>query len=488
VPDNWAISGRDLHLDLGRSGRRAALEQALREAVQSGRLAPGTLLPPSRALASDLGIARNTVAEAYTQLVAEGWLTARQGSGTRVAGPSPSSAPPPPSTVSRAFHHGEFAFSTRAAVGLAGALGDTAYDLRAGFPDVAAFPYAEWLAAARTALGRTPSSTYRYPDPQGLPELRTALAGYLARTRGVRARPERVVVCGGFGQGLWALATALHRLGARRAGVESHGLPLHRRILTGAGLTLVGLPVGAAGAELPGGGPGTGQGVDLDVALLTPAHQFPLGTALDAEHRAAFVRWARARGAVLVEDDYDGEFRYDRRPLGAMQALAPDQVVYGGTASKALAPAVGLAWLVLPERLIGPVVAELTRVGARPAALNQLVLAEFLTSGRYDRHVRRSRLAYRRRRDRLVAALDPTGLRVHGLPAGLHAVVDLPAGHSEEVAVAEAHRRGLAIEGLAAFAAAGHDRAPALVVGYASPPAHAFTTALARLVATLRAL
>ncbi len=172
------------------------------------------------------------------------------------------------------------------------------------------------------------------------------------------------------------------------------------------------------------------------------------------------MRWAGARGAVLVEDDYDGEFRYDRRPLGAMQALAPDDVVYGGTASKALAPAVGLAWLVLPERLVDPVVAELTRVGARPAALNQLVLAEFLTSGRYDRHVRRSRLAYRRRRDRLVTAAL-TGLRVHGLPAGLHAVVDLPQGRTEEEAVAEARRRGLAIEGLAAFALAPDGRPPA---------------------------
>ena len=528
MPDNWAISGLDLHLDLGRSGRRAALEQALRAAVQSGRLAPGTLLPPSRALAGDLGIARNTVAEAYTQLVAEGWLTARQGSGTRVAGPSPLS--PPPSTVSRAFQHGESTFSARR-VGIPGTAAsgtpgktpvstglrsDAAYDLRAGFPDVAAFPHGEWLAAARTSLGRAPSSVYRYPDPQGVPELRSALAAYLARTRGVRATPERVVVCGGFGQGLWAVAAALHRLGARRAGVESHGLPLHRRILTDAGLTLDGLPVGAAGAELPSGaiesrarpsglpdggpdgpdgrpgdgsgGSGAGLGEDLDVALLTPAHQFPLGTALDAEHRAAFVRWARSCGAVLVEDDYDGEFRYDRRPLGAMQALAPDDVVYGGTASKALAPAVGLAWLVVPERLVEPVVAELTRAGARTAALNQLVLAEFLTSGRYDRHVRRSRLAYRRRRDRLVAALAPTGLRVHGLPAGLHAVVDLPEGRTEEQAVTEARRRGLAVEGLAAFAVAGHDRAPALVVGYASPPAHAFTTALARLVATLRAL
>jgi GntR family transcriptional regulator/MocR family aminotransferase len=185
---------------------------------------------------------------------------------------------------------------------------------------------------------------------------------------------------------------------------------------------------------------------------------------------------------VLVEDDYDGEFRYDRRPLGALQALAPDHVVYGGTASKALAPAVGLAWLVPPEHLVEPVVAALRRTGARPAALNQLVLAEFLTSGRYDRHVRRSRLAYRRRRDRLVTALGD--LRLHGLPAGLHAVVELPGGRTEEQATAEARRRGLAVQGLAAFAFAA-DHTPALVVGYATPPSHAFTTAVARLVATL---
>jgi GntR family transcriptional regulator/MocR family aminotransferase len=158
--------------------------------------------------------------------------------------------------------------------------------------------------------------------------------------------------------------------------------------------------------------------------------------------------------------------------------------VYGGTASKALAPAVGLAWLALPERLVEPVVAELAGAGARPAALNQLVLAEFLASGRYDRHVRRARLAYRRRRDRLTAALN--GLRVHGLPAGLHAVVDLPPGRSEEDAMADARRRGLTVHGLAHFAVARADRPPALVVGYATPPAHAFTSALARLVATLR--
>ncbi|HEY0815164.1 MAG TPA: PLP-dependent aminotransferase family protein, partial [Pseudonocardia sp.] len=352
------------------------------------------------------------------------------------------------------------------------------YDLRAGLPDLAAFPRTEWLAAARTALGGAPSSTYGGSDPQGVPELRTALAGYLARTRGVRVTTDRVVVCAGFGQGLRALAAVLRRSGARRIGVEAYGLALHRKILIDAGLTLAALPVGDAGAEVDGLD-------DLDAVLLTPAHQFPMGTALDARRRAAFVSWARDRGSLVVEDDYDGEFRYDRRPLGAMQALAPDHVVYGGTASKALAPAVGLAWLVPPARLVGPIVAELARGGARTAVLDQLTLAAFLSSGRYDRHVRRSRLAYRRRRDRLVAALAPTGLRVHGLPAGLHAIVDLPVGRSEDEVVAAAGGRGLAVQGLAEFAVRPSPRQPALVVGYATPPAHDYTTALARLTATL---
>jgi GntR family transcriptional regulator/MocR family aminotransferase len=491
MPESWAISGRDLHLDLGRSGRREALERALREAVQSGRLLPGTLLPPSRALAGDLGIARNTVAEAYTQLVAEGWLTARQGSGTRVAAQSSLGAvrgrvagagvgarlqqgdiPPTKS------QQGDIPPVRPSAQPRALPTSSALYNLRAGFPDVAAFPRTEWLAAARTALAAAPSSAYGYGDPAGVPELRAALAGYLARTRGVRVTPDRVVVCAGFGQGLWALAAALRRRGARRVGVEAHGLALHRRIVADAGLAPAGLAVGESGAEPEGLD-------DLDAVVLTPAHQFPLGMALDARHRAAFVRWARERGAVVIEDDYDGEFRYDRRPLGAMQALAPDDVVYGGTASKALAPALGLAWLVPPERLVAPVVAELAAVGARAAVLDQLTLAAFLTSGRYDRHVRRSRLAYRQRRDRLAAAIESTGLRVHGLPAGLHAVVDLPAGRSEDEVVESARRRGVAVEGLAAFAFGSASWPPALVVGYATPPAHAFTTALARLTATL---
>ena len=270
MPDSWAISGRDLHLDLGRSGRRVALERALREAVQSGRLAPGTLLPPSRALAGDLGIARNTVAEAYTQLVAEGWLTARQGSGTRVADRSRRTGP------------------VRAAptAGRSGARSPPlAYDLRAGLPRRRGVPaHGEWLAAARTALGRAPSSAFRYADPQGLPELRAALAGYLARTRGVRVTPERVVVVRGLRAGPLRAGrrTAPARRAARGRGVprpaDAPGDPGRRGPAPGR-------PAGRRGGR---GAAGRGR-------RRRPAHPgppVPAGIAL--EHRAAFVQWARA--------------------------------------------------------------------------------------------------------------------------------------------------------------------------------------------------
>jgi GntR family transcriptional regulator/MocR family aminotransferase len=455
MAETWAISGVDLHVDLTGTRVREALERSLRDAVQTGRLTPGTLLPPSRALAGDLGIARNTVAEAYGQLVGEGWLTARQGSGTRVAAqPAPQTAgTPAPATLARAIR----------------------YDLRAGYPDLTSFPRGEWLAASRAALTAMPADALGYGEPGGRVELRTALATYLARARGVRANPDAVVVCAGFTHALWLLGRALRGRGARAIGVEAYGHQRHRDVLADTGLDVVALPVDSDGA-VP-------VGLDrLDAVLLTPAHQFPTGVALSAPRRIQFATWAAESGGVVIEDDYDGEFRYDRRALGAMQALAPNEVVYAGTASKTLAPGLRLAWLVVPARLMAAVVDSHAAVDSRTAVLDQFTLAEFIDSGRYDRHVRRSRLAYRRRRDRLVAAL---GVTVRGLPAGLQVLVDLPAGRHEADVIANAAARELAVEGLATYAADGTERTPALVIGYGTPPPHAYTTALARLRATL---
>jgi GntR family transcriptional regulator / MocR family aminotransferase len=254
--------------------------------------------------------------------------------------------------------------------------------------------------------------------------------------------------------------------------VEAYGHRRHRDLVQAQGLRLRPLPVDASGAVI-----GAAEGADA--ALLTPAHQFPLGVALHPQRRREAARW----GGTVIEDDYDGEFRYDRQPVGALQALAPDRVIYAGTASKSLIPALRLGWLVVPPRLLDAVTARLT---AGPSGLDQLTLAEFIDSGGYDRQIRRTRLAYRRRRDRLAAALRRGDRHVTGIAAGLQAVLELPGPDRERRLVARAAEHGLALEGLESFRAPGvsADRA-GLVIGYGRPPEHAYTTALARLCAAL---
>jgi GntR family transcriptional regulator/MocR family aminotransferase len=454
----WAISGIDLHLDLDGPRVRAALEAGLRDAVSSGRLQAGTRLPSSRALAGDLGIARNTVAEAYSQLVAEGWLTAVQGAGTRVA---------------------ERIHAERGAV-RAAARTDARprHDLRPGSPDVSAFPRSAWLRAARRALNRAPFDALDYADPLGRPELRAALADYLARARGVRASPDRVVVCSGFAQAFWLLCRALRAGGAGTLGIEEYGLPTVPATAIDCGLALRTLPVDGQGAALDGA-------ADADAVLLTPAHQFPIGVPLAARRRAEAVDWAVRGDRLIIEDDYDGEFRYDRHPLGSLQALAPDRTVYAGTASKTLAPGLRLAWLVVPPALLEPLAAAKLLIESHTGVVDQLTLAELIGSGDYDRHIRRARLLYRRRRDRLVAALgrEAPAARISGIAAGLQALVELPPGRGEEEVIADAAARGLALSGLARYAHGSREHPPALVVGYARPPEHAFTAAVARLSA-----
>jgi GntR family transcriptional regulator/MocR family aminotransferase len=470
MPETWANQEIDLHLELAGPRVRAGLETALRDAVQAGRLRPGARLPATRALAADLGIARNTVADAYGQLVAEGWLTARTGSGTWVT------QHPVPARGAPGSHQPDITHPR--------------YDLRPGVPDLSAFPRRAWLAAERKALSVARDHVLGYPDPRGLPQLRLALADYLARARGVTVSPSRVVVCAGFAQGLALLGQVLRARGATTIATESCGHPGHRLIAEAHGLGLISLPVDAGGAVpdgLSAGGLSTGgRSAAADAVLLTPAHQFPLGVTLRPQRRRAIVEWAVDTGGLVIEDDYDGEFRYDRQPVGAMQALAPEHVVYAGTASKSLMPGLRLGWLVLPAPLVDEVVAAKEATGGLTGSLDQLTLAEFISSGGYDRQIRHARLAYRRRRDRLVAALrlQVPHARVTGIAAGLHALVELAGPDSEDDVTARAARHGLAVEGLGHYRAAGQ-YAPALVIGYARPPEHGFTTALARLCAVL---
>ncbi len=460
MAERWATFGIDLHLDPSGPGLRRGLTDALREAVRSGRLAPGTRLPSSRSLAADLGVARNTVADAYADLVAEGRLTARQGSGTRVADRV---APGPPAAAA----------SPRRTPGR------LPYSLVPGTPDLASFPRAEWLRATRRAFAAAPHDAFGYGDPRGRPELRTALADYLARVRGVRADPEHLVVCSGFAHGLRLLSEVLRARGARTLAVESYGLDVHWKLAGRAGLHTTPLPHDAFGTRAQE--PGT-----ADAVLLSPAHQFPLGGALLPERRAAVVDWARRTGTLILEDDYDGEFRYDRQPVGALQDLDPDHVVYLGTASKSLAPGLRLGWMAVPPSLL-PAVTD-HGGGLSVSVVEQLTLAEFLTSGAYDRHVRAARLRYRRRRDALVRALAERApdVRVTGIAAGLHAVLRLPPG-TERSTVQAATWHGLSVLGLSRFRhpAAGTAPSDALVVGYATPPDHAWTATLEALCRAL---
>ncbi|MEU6305378.1 PLP-dependent aminotransferase family protein [Streptomyces chartreusis] len=477
--NSWMDSARrigaDLHLDLSESsgpgGRRAALTRALRDAVRGGRLAPGTRLPPYRSLAADLGVARNTVADAYAELVAEGWLTARQGSGTRVAERAeplrraervPRKAPP----RTRGPRH----------------------DLRQGTPDASAFPRAAWLASCRRALQQAPNEVFGPGDPAGRIELREALTEYLARARGVRTEPDRIVICSGFAHALRLL------FGQDRSGgggvlrgplaVEAYGLGFHRELLAAAGVRTVPLPLDEDGARVD-------RLARERAVLLTPAHQFPTGGPLHPERRAAVIDWARARGGVVLEDDYDGEFRYDRKPVGAVQGLDPERVIFIGSVSKSLSPALRLGWMVLPERYVGDVLAAKGEREAWVSVLDQLSLADFIVSGAYDRHVRRMRQRYRSRRDRLVTALAEHAphVEVTGVAAGLHAVLRLPPG-TERSTVKGATWQGVALDGLAEFR---HPDAPeedtptrdGIVVGCATPSEHAYGAALEALCGVL---
>jgi GntR family transcriptional regulator/MocR family aminotransferase len=335
------------------------------------------------------------------------------------------------------------------------------------------------LSAARRALRAAPADALGYSDPRGLPQLRQALAGYLGRARGVHASAERIVICAGFTQALGLLCRVLRAQGATTVAVEAYGIQDHRRIVADNGLHLRYLPVDESGADLS-----TLRA--SDAVVLTAAHQFPLGVALAPARRAQAVRWASRTGGVVIEDDYDGEFRYDRQPVGAMQALGPDHVIYAGTTSKSLAPGLRLGWLVLPRSLIEPVTEAQALAVRNLSAIDQLTLTELIASGAYDRHIRRSRLAYRRRRDRLLTAVGGRvpHAQITGIAAGLHALLSLPEGSYEADIIARAAHHGLALRGLSSFASV-EPPTTALVIGYGTPPDHAYTTALARLTAAL---
>lgn len=458
MADSWTSGpgGIDLHLDLppGR-GRRSALEGALRQAIRDGRLAPGEWLPSSRALAAQLGLARGTVVEVYSQLAAEGYLRTRPGAATEVA---------------RGPH-----VPTRVAVEPVAA--PVVADFRLGRPDISMFPRAEWLRALRRALQTTAHSELGPADPRGSPRLRALLANYLGRVRGVLTTSERIVICSGFTQGLRLVCDALATGGARSIALENPCLPDHRAIADASGLAVVPLDVDRSGARPEGFTKAAAA------AVLTPAHQAPLGATLDPARRTEFARIAATRGVYLVEDDYDGEFRYDRHPVGALQGLAPEHVIYAGSASKSLAPGLRLGWLALPNDLVDAVIEAKRRADRGTDVLAQLAFAELIESGALDRHIRRMRRRYGNRRDALIATLGryAPAVSIHGIAAGLHAVVSLPEHISEADVIAAAQQRKVALTGLAPFWHGTGQHTEGIVIGYGTPLEHEYAAALAHL-------
>jgi GntR family transcriptional regulator / MocR family aminotransferase len=443
----------------------AQIEEQLRRAIRTGALHTDAQVPSTRDMAGQLGISRRVVVDAYAQLASEGYLTLRQGARPRVAAAPaanaaeamPAAAPPPPR-----------------------------FDFRPSHPDVSSFPRAGWLRALRHALATMTDAELGYGDPRGVEALRAGLSEYLGRVRGVVAAPERVLVTCGYSQAHGLVCRALAEAGARRIAFEDPSDDERRLAARRAGLDVVAIPVDAEGIrvdELARSG--------ADAVILTPAHQFPTGVVLSPARRTALLAWLREADAIAIEDDYDAEYRYDRAAVGALQGLAPERVAYAGSVSKTLAPALRLGWLVLPPALLEAVTFEKHLADMGSSRVDQHAFAGFLARGELDRHLRRMRIRYRRRRDALVAALaaELPEATVEGIAAGLHATVRLPETDDEDRIVAEATARRIALGTVSRYRVAPGHR-PLLLLGYATasePAIRAGIRALREAVAAARA-
>ena len=422
------------------------LEHALRVAIRSGQLPPEAPLPPSRVLAEQLGISRGVVVRAYAQLVAEAYLRARQGSGTRVARlPEPLVQPEPRRLEASSLFR---------------------YDLRPGQADFHAFPRSRWQAALLTAMRTLPDRRLTYEDHRGAPELRNAIAEYLARLRGVVVDPERIVVCGGASHALSIVWQALQARGRRRVGIEDPGWRWQRFTVEHAGLEAVPIRVDHEGLVVS-----DVVEADVDAVVATPAHQYPTGVVMSPDRRRALVTWARERGALIVEDDYDVEYRFDREPLSALQGLAPDHVAFVGTVSKTLAPALRLGWVVPPSWLVDDVEQQLLLTGVTPPTLDQVALASFIADAGLERHLRRMRTRYAAKRELLLQTLERRipEAEISGISAGLHVLLRLPTDVDERRAAARARERGVGVHELHRHCTTVAPRPGAFIIGFALP-------------------
>jgi GntR family transcriptional regulator / MocR family aminotransferase len=415
------------------------IERTLRDAIRAGQLSAGAMLPSSRGLAAELGVSRGVVTSAYDQLAAEGYLQTRQGAPVRVAPGVRAQAPRPatPSLVTR-----------------------FAYEFSPGLPDLAGFPRDRWLRSLRSAWRQAAWDAVGYGDPRGAPELREALTDYLGRVRGAAADPEHLVICTGFRQGLSLVCRWLRANGIEHVALEEPGWHAARLIVEDAGLEARPIPVDARGIDV-----GALHASGAEVAVVTPAHQFPTGAVLSAERRAQLIGWAERGDRLIIEDDYDAELCRER--VGALQGLAPDRVLYIGSASKRLTPGMRLAWMLPPSWLSWALITAKAIEDAGSEIAGQLALADFIGRGELERHLRRMRLRYERRRETLHAALarELPDWRPSGSGSGLYLLVDLPRDADEPALLAAAARHGVGVEGLSLHSYTGECR-PGLVVGY----------------------
>jgi GntR family transcriptional regulator/MocR family aminotransferase len=442
----------------------AQIEDQLRRAIRDGSLRTGARVPSTRDLARQLDVSRSVVVDAYSQLAAEGYLVLRQGARPKVSD----------AALSRGISSAEPAVPPLF----------PRFDLRPRAPDVSSFPRAAWLRALRQAVAEIADPDLMYGDPRGVDALRSALAEYLGRVRGVVADPARVVVTSGYSQGQGIVCRVLAARGAKRIAFEDPSHPEQRRIAAAARLEIVPVAVDEGGVRID-----ELERADVDAVILTPAHQHPTGAVLAGDRRPPLLEWLREREAIAIEDDYDAEYRYDRAAVGALQGLEPDRIVYAGSVSKTLAPALRLGWLVVPEHLVDAVADEKDLADCGTARIEQHAFASFLARGDLDRHLRRMRTEYRRRRDALVGALGDAlpEATIRGIAAGLHATVELPDDYDEQAVLEHARARRIDLTTMHDFWVESGSGPPTLLVGYGQLPEPAIDTAVSELAGAVRA-
>jgi GntR family transcriptional regulator/MocR family aminotransferase len=485
LTEGTITSGSDfLQLDIGDApvgGRSAWLAQRLRLAIADGRLPVGSRLPPTRVLSAELRVSRGVVTDAYQRLIDDGHVVGQGRAGTvvvavpAIARPTRRRVRPPVAVFTG--EPGADVFDTLRGL-------PARIDLTPGVPDLAAFPRADWLRAERAVLDEMVPADFGYGDPTGTPALRTAVANWLGRNRGIRVDPADVIVVAGVAQALLLLADALRDNGISAVAVEDPGSLGARQQLRDRGLDTPPIAVDAGGlrvADL--------VAVGAQAVMITPAHQFPTGVVLDGDRRRALVRWAN-NGGLIIEDDYDAEHRYDRPPVPALRSVLPEQVCYAGSVSKLLAPALRIGWLLVPARYRAAMVAAKRTADLGNAVLPQLVLARLMESGGLERHMRSLRRRHIRRRDAMIAAIRThlPGATVHGAAAGLHLTVTFDANFSDAELATAALSRGVKTQPLSWHRQ--RPGPPGLVLGYAAnAPADieagiaAIRTALRRLAA-----